>query len=143
MTQCPTMFCPKKAITQRLECIVADSKEQWPGTCTQLVSLFSTQFYPRKSAAQHKHADLSLLWLSKKLLRGYLTYTHISVPAVEHYSVAPSWPFVLGEAKYTLPNVLWEQFFLVCPEDLLISTYCAILFFCTLFCSLPLPDLAQ
>ena len=45
---------------------------------------------------------------SIKLLRGFLPSVHTSDPAPEHCSMTPSWPFVFGKAKYTLPNVLWE-----------------------------------
>ena len=45
---------------------------------------------------------------SIKLLRGFLPSVHTSDPATEHCSMTPSWPFVFGKAKYTLPNVLWE-----------------------------------
>ena len=45
---------------------------------------------------------------NEKLLRGFLPSVYTSVPAVELFSMAPSWSFVLGEAKYAFPNALRE-----------------------------------
>lgn len=72
--------------------------------CSLPVFPLSPQFCPRKAPAQCAYCGSQ-----RKAATRVSALAHTTVPAVEHLSVAPICPFVLEQAKYTLPKVLQEE----------------------------------
>ena len=145
MTQPPTPFCPRKAVIQRLESTVADREEQWPGYLRSVGVYALCSVLPQKgSHFLCTERSKPIVSHSKVLLRSFLPFCAHSDLAAEQCSVAPSCPFVLGEAKYIFPNVLWEeeQSLQVHPGDLLTVAHCVIPTHCVLSHFLSLPDFA-
>lgn len=111
----PYSVLPQKSSHTEDESIMATAKSSSQVICSLLMSLLSAaQSCPRKAGTWHALGGLSLLWLIGKGCYKVICplstpLSTRSVPVVELCSVAPSWPFVLGEAKYALPNVLWEE----------------------------------
>lgn len=74
--------------------------------CCLLPSLLSAQLCCGKAASPCAHRDLDLLWLTAKSCWVFCPLG-TSLTLLLNCSVAPSWSFVLGEAKNALPNELW------------------------------------
>lgn len=92
----PTPVCPRKSVAQKLESIVADSKNRGQVICSLHVSLLSAQICPRKTATRHAHRGLGLMWLTAK------SCYKVICPLCTPFSLLLS----------TLPTVLALAFFL-------------------------------
>lgn len=78
LTQSPTLFCPRKAVTQRLESIVAD-KEKWqPGYLQSAgVSALCLVLQQKSSCSAHTQGFKPIVAYSEKLLRFSALCTHL------------------------------------------------------------------
>lgn len=69
--------------------------------CDLLLSAFCSVLPQKSRGSACTQRFKPIVAHSENLLQGDLPSVHTSVPAVELLSVAPSWPFVLEEAKHS------------------------------------------